>query len=75
MEKETTYNRILVFAENVPALLNLSGKVADTHISRALGIPHRTFQVWKNTDFESIKRSDINTILKLLNCRYEDVFL
>lgn len=70
----TTYDRILNRAAAVPELLNLSGQVADSRIIRALDIAHRTWYVWKDNDFQSITRANIDKLLRLLNCRYEDIF-
>jgi hypothetical protein len=77
MEKEallTNYERIIDHAKAVPELLNLSGDVADSRIIRALEVAHRTWYVWKDNDFENITRANIDKLLKLLNCRYEDIF-
>jgi hypothetical protein len=77
MEKETlltNYERIIDRAKAVPELLNLSGDVADSRIIRALEVAHRTWYVWKDNDFENITRANIDKLLKLLNCRYEDIF-
>ena len=70
----TNYERILQKAQTVPELLNLSGQVADARIIRALDIAHRTWYVWKENDFESITRSNIDKLLQLLSCKYEDIF-
>ena len=71
----TNYELIVEKAKSVPELLNLSGQVADSRIIRALDIAHRTWYVWRENDFDSIKRSDIDRLLRLLNCRYEDIFV
>ncbi len=70
----TIYERIIEKAKDVPELLNLSGQVADSRIIRALDIAHRTWYVWKDNNFESLKRVDIDRLLRLLNCKYEDIF-
>lgn len=70
----TIYNRIVEKATHIPTLLNLSGQVADARIIRALNVAHRTWYVWKEGDFESIKRVDIDRLLELLQCKYEDIF-
>ena len=70
----TNYERILAKAQAVPELLNLSGQVADSRIIRALDIAHRTWYVWKDNDFENITRSNIDKLLQLLGCKYEDIF-
>lgn len=73
-QNSTTYKKILSKAQAVPELLNLSGQVADSRIIRALDVAHRTWYVWKDNDFENITRTNIDKLLKLLNCRYEDIF-
>ena len=70
----TNYESILEKAKAIPELLNLSGQVADSRIIRALDIAHRTWYVWKDNDFESITRINIDKLLRLLNCKYEDIF-
>ncbi len=71
----TTYDKIMAHAKAIPELCNFQNEAVDARIYRALGISSRTFMYWKESDFENLKRSDINAILKLVNARYEDVFL
>ena len=71
----TTYERIMYSAKAIPDFCNNQGEAVDARIYRALDIHSRTFMRWKSNNFADVKRSDINAILKLLKCRYEDVFL
>ena len=71
----TTYDKIMAQAKAIPELCNFQNEPVDARIYRALGVNSRTFMYWKSSDFVEIKRSDINSILKLLNCRYEDLFI
>ena len=75
MKEMTTYEKIMYSAKSIPDLCNAQGEAVDARIYRALGIYSRTFMYWKSSDFADMKRSDINAILRLLNCRYEEVFL
>jgi hypothetical protein len=71
----TTYEKIMAFAKAVPELCNFQGDAVDARIYRALGTNSRTYMYWKESDFENIRRTDINALLHLLKCTYEDVFL
>jgi hypothetical protein len=70
-----TYEKIMALAKNVPELCNFQGEVVDAKFYRALGIKPRTFMNWKKDDFGYINRPEIDSILKLLNCKYEDIFV
>lgn len=71
----TVYEKIMTRAKAIPELCNFQGEPVDARIYRALNTNTRTFMYWKEADFENIKRTDINAILKLLNCSYEDIFI
>lgn len=75
MKDMSTYEKIMYSAKAIPDLCNAQGEAVDARVYRALGIYSRTFMYWKSNDFADVKRSDINAILQLLKCRYEDVFL
>ena len=75
MKDMSTYEKIMYSAKSIPDLCNAQGEAVDARIYRAMGIYSRTFMYWKSNDFAEMKRSDINAILRLLKCRYEEVFL
>ena len=72
--KMTTYQRIIAKALAVPELLNAHGQVVDLNIIKTIGVSNRIWLYWKKSDFENINKPNIDKLLLLLGCNYEDIF-